>query len=244
MLTHLDELRVRIMRSLSAFVVAFISCFCFSNTLYTIISQPLIAKLKPGTILIATQVTAPFMVPLQLSFICALLLTAPYIIYQVWMFMRPALYKHERATIAPLIFISSILFYSGILFGSLVISPIALKFFTNCGPENITIMLDIGNYLDFIVTTAIATGIAFQIPIVTSVLVRMQIFTKQQLISKRKHIIILALIIGMILAPPDFVSHLLLSIPMWLLFELGLLFTPRTNKSNAIIFSKAGNLQI
>lgn len=220
---HLNELRVRIMHALTILGITFFVCYFFSNSLYDFISTPILAKSKPGTMLITTQVTAPFMVPLQLSFICALLICMPYILYQIWMFMRPALYQRERATIAPLVITSCVLFYCGILFAVLVIAPIAMKFFTNSGPANVTVMLDIANYLDFIITIAVATGIAFQIPVITKVLIKAGIVSKQQLIAKRKHVIVLAMILGMLLAPPDVVSQLLISIPMWLLFELGLL---------------------
>lgn len=169
------------------------------------------------------------MVPLQLSFICALLLCAPYLLYQIWMFVKPGLYKHERDNIIPVIFLSCILFYLGVVFGILIISPVALNFFTNSAPNGVTVMLDIASYLDFIVTIAIASGIAFQIPVITNLLIRFGIFSKQQLASKRRHIIVLAFVLGMLLAPPDVMSQVLLALPMWGLFELGLLLTPYKN---------------
>lgn len=188
-------------------------------------SKPIASKLPVDAILIATQVTAPFMVPVQISFLCALLISAPYIIYQVWMFVSPGLKVNERKIMAPIIIASSILFYCGIMFALQIICPVALKFFTSCAPRGVTVMLDIASYMDFIVTIAIATGIAFQIPVITNVLIRAGIVTKQELASKRRHVIVLAFVFGMLLAPPDVLSQVLLAVPMWLLFELGLVFS-------------------
>ncbi len=201
------------------------TCYYFSNTIYDLVSQPIASKLPADMAFVTTQVTAPFMVPMQLSFLCALLITAPYLIYQIWMFVSPGLHNRERKTIAPVIFSSTILFYCGICFALQVICPVALKFFTSCAPHGVTVMLDIASYMDFIVTIAIATGIAFQIPIVTNVLIRTGIVSKQQLASKRKHVIVLAFVAGMLLAPPDVISQIMLAVPMWLLFELGLIFS-------------------
>ena len=141
------------------------------------------------------------------------------------MFVRPGLYKHERKHIVPVVIISTILFYLGLAFAIFVICPVALKFFTNCAPNGVTVMLDIGDYLNFITTIAIAAGVAFQIPIVTSLLIRSGIISKKTLAAKRKHVIVITLIVGMLLAPPDVFSQLLLAIPMWGLFELGLIFS-------------------
>lgn len=222
---HLDEILRRGTRSIILLSVVFFSCFYFSNQIYDFITEPILAKLPPDTKLIATQVTAPFMVPMQLSLLCSLLACAPYILYQIWMFVKPGLYQHERRNITPIIITSCLLFYSGIIFAVLVICPVALKFFTTSGPKNIQIMLDMGNFIDFIVTVSFASGLAFQIPIVTNLLIRSGVITKQQLAAKRRHVIVLALVLGMLLAPPDVISQIFLAIPMWALFELGLLFT-------------------
>lgn len=225
---HFDELRIRLTNSLIVLGAVFVICYYFSNSLYTLIAQPFLKQLPAGASLIATQVTAPFMVPLQLSFLCALLICVPYLLYQTWAFISPGLYKHERKNIAPTIVMSCILFYCGIVFALLVICPVALKFFTSCAPTGVTVMIDIGSYLDFVVTIAIATGIAFQIPIITNLLIRSGIMSKQDLISKRRHVIVLAFVLGMLLAPPDVISQILLALPMWFLFELGLLTTRKT----------------
>lgn len=213
------------MRSLLILAIVFSCCFYFSNYIYAYISNPILKYLPHNTQIIATQVTAPFMVPLQLSFICAVLLCAPYLLSQLWMFIKPGLYKQERQKIIPVVILSCLLFYIGISFGLFIIAPFALKFFTNCAPDGVTVMLDIGNYLDFIITIALAAGIAFQIPILTNLLIKIGIFKKTQLRNKRRHVIVIALIAGMLLAPPDVLSQLLLAIPMWGLFEIGLIFS-------------------
>jgi sec-independent protein translocase protein TatC len=222
---HIDELRTRVVHSITAILGAFMLCYYFSNSLYSLIAQPFLNKMPAGASLIATQVTAPFMVPMQLSFLCSLLLAAPYLLYQIWMFVKPGLYQHEQRNIYPILIISCILFYCGIAFAMYAVCPLALKFFTSCAPTGVTVMIDIGNYLDFIVTIAVATGIIFQIPIITSVLIRTGVVSKQQLADKRKHIIVLAFVLGMLLAPPDVISQILIALPMWGLFELGLFLT-------------------
>lgn len=224
MYKYIHELRDRILRCLSVLGLIFFSCFYFSNDIYSLLAKPILSHL-PDAQLITTQVTAPFMVPMQLSFIVSVLICAPYLLYNVWMFVRPALYPVERKTIAPLLLISSILFYCGIAFAFFIVCPVALKFFVNSAPDEVKVLLDIGNFMDFIVTVAFACGLAFQIPIITNLIIRSGIVSKQQLAAKRKHVIVLALILGMLLAPPDVFSQILLAVPMWALFELGLMFS-------------------
>lgn len=225
MLQHLDELRARTINCLILLGFVFIGCYYFSSALYDLISLPILQHLPLDTKIITTKVTAPFMVPLQFSFLLALLISAPYLIYNIWMFVKPGLYKYERENFLPIIICSCLLFYLGICFAIFVICPVALKFFVSCAPSSVTVMLDIANYLDFIVTIAIGTGIGFQIPIITSLLIRCKILTKQQLMNKRRHVIVIAFVAGMLLAPPDVISQILLALPMWALFELGLIIS-------------------
>ncbi len=225
MIQHLTELRARLIRCGTALAVVFVCCYCFSNKVYSFITTPIQKYLAADLQIITTQVTAPFMVPLQLCFFVSLLLCAPYLLYQLWMFIRPGLYKNERRNIVPLLITSTFLFYCGLAFALIVICPIALKFFTTSAPQGVTVMLDIGSYLDFIITIAIAAGVAFQIPVLTGLLIRCNILSKEQLKAKRRHVIVLTMIIGMLLAPPDVVSQMLLSLPMWALFELGLVLS-------------------
>lgn len=236
MIRHFNELRYRIICSSTLFITVFVVCYYFSNNIYTMISKPILSSVAAGTQIISTQVTAPFMVPLQLSLLCTLLICAPFLLYQIWMFIKPGLYRHEQKNIIPILLASTVLFYSGLLFAIFVICPIALNFFTNCAPTGVTVMLDITGYLDFIVKIAIACGIAFQIPIITNLAISIGIVTKQQLISKRRHIIVLAFVLGMLLAPPDVISQVLLALPIWGLFELGLLFSHTKNLNYKPLF--------
>lgn len=201
-LQHLYEIRQRAIHSVVVFISVFVVCYYFSNAIFVAASKPILSHAAPNVQIIATQVTTSFMVPLHLSFMCAILICAPYLLYQIWMFIRPGLYKHERKNIAPILILSTLLFYVGILFAILLICPLALNFFTHCAPDGVMIMLDITSYIDFIINIALASGVAFQIPIITSVAIRTGIVTKQQLIAKRRHIIVLAFVLGMLLAPP------------------------------------------
>lgn len=225
MLQHLVEIRKRAVNCLMVFACILLPCFYYANEIYLAVSKPILQHVPDNTRIIATQVTAPFMVPFRLSCICALLLCAPYLLYNIWMFVKPGLYKHERNNIIPILLLSTILFYLGVLFAIFAICPLALNFFTNSAPNGVMLMLDIGSYIDFIVNICIAAGIAFQIPIITVVAIKIGVVTREQLISKRRHIIVLAFVLGMLLAPPDVISQILLSIPICTLFELGLLIS-------------------
>lgn len=213
---HLNELRARIIQCAVAYVVVVGVCFYYANDLYgalaSLISLPLIS----------TKITAPFMVPLQLAMFCALLICMPYILYNIWAFIKPALRQHERKSIVPWLLFSCALFYIGIAFALLVMAPLAIGFFETCAPPNITVLLDIGNYLDFVLTLAFGSAAAFQIPIVTLFLLRSGIVSRTRLSAMRPYVILLAFILGMILTPPDVVSQVLLALPMWGLFEIGL----------------------
>lgn len=220
---HFSEFRTRLIRSFCILLVLFFVCYHFSDELYNIISNPVLIYLDPSVRFVSTQIITPFVVSIQISFLFALLICAPYLLYQIWMFLKPGLYRHERKHIAPIIVASTILFYIGFIFGAVLICPKLIDFFSNSAPVGVQVLLDIGSYVDFITTISIATGIAFQIPLITNTLIRYKIFTKKQCTAKRKHIIVLSLVIGMLLAPPDLASQLLLACPMWILFELGLL---------------------
>lgn len=223
MISHLNEFRTRLINSILVFTVIFITCFYYSKELYANIANPILKILPSGSNLIATSVTTPFLIPLKLSLFFSLLIAVPYFLFHIWKFIKPGLYKHERKNILPLLISSILLFYCGLLFAFFVICPLALSFFINCAPQGVQVMTDISSYLDFIVTICFAAGLAFQIPVVTRVLIQANIVTKQQLREKRRYVIVLAFILGMLLTPPDVVSQILLAMPMWGLFELGLL---------------------
>jgi sec-independent protein translocase protein TatC len=221
-LKHLIELRVRLIRVSLVIVGLFLLLFWQDEVLYHFIASPLLDNLKPDDHLIATEVTTPFTVPLKLAFTTSIYIAIPYILFELWSFVAPALYKREKRSILPILIGSILLFYIGTAFAYYVICPMALQFFTNAGPKKITIMTDIRHYLDFMLTVLFGGGIAFQVPVVTLCCIKSGIVTIKQLIHLRPYIIVAAFVLGMLLTPPDVISQILLALPMWGLFELGL----------------------
>jgi sec-independent protein translocase protein TatC len=197
----------------------------FASEIYNFIAFPLLDILPEESSMIATEVTSPFMAPIKLVLFSALLVTMPYLFFEGWMFMSPGLYKNERSFIAPLMFSTIILFYTGTAFAYFVVCPIIFQFFITSAPESIQVMTDITSYLGFIIKLVFAFGIAFEIPVATFLLIKSGIVKKDSLIKSRPYLIILFFVIGMFLTPPDIFSQLFLAIPMWVLFELGLLIS-------------------
>jgi sec-independent protein translocase protein TatC len=197
----------------------------FASEIYAFVASPLLDILPQGSTMIATQVTSPFMAPLKLVLFSALLVTMPYLFYEIWMFMSPGLYKNERSFIAPLMISTILLFSSGVAFAYFIVCPIIFKFFIGVAPESIMVMTDISEYLNFIIKLIFAFGIAFEIPVATFLLIRAGIVQKETLVKTRPYLIILFFVIGMLLTPPDIFSQLFLALPMWLLFEVGLLIS-------------------
>ncbi|QQG46868.1 MAG: twin-arginine translocase subunit TatC [Candidatus Azosocius agrarius] len=222
---HFIELRKRIINCFIFIICVFLILFSFSQELYSLIAKPIIKQLPEGNTLIATHVTTPFLIPLKLTFLISIIISIPYFISNIWNFISPGLYKNEKTKILPIIIYSIILFYIGLLFSFYIICPLALNFFTTCISNSITIMTDISNYLDFIISISIATGISFQIPIITILIIKFNFISKKDLTDKRKYVIILAFILGMLLTPPDVISQILLAIPIWILFEIGILLS-------------------
>jgi sec-independent protein translocase protein TatC len=225
LMDHLKELRDRLMRSVLAVLIIFASLFYFSEQIFTFVARPLLALMPKGASMIATGVTSPFLVPLMLVLMLSILLAVPYILHQIWGFIAPGLYSHEKRLAGPLLVSSVVLFYCGIAFAYFVIFPIMFGFFTKVVPNGVAMMPDISQYLDFVVTIFFAFGVAFQVPVATFLLILSGVTTVETLVKKRPYIIIAAFVIGMILTPPDVFSQSLLAIPMWLLFELGLLMS-------------------
>ena len=221
--THLLELRSRLIRIIICFGVLVLVGIPFSSDIYNFAALPLLEILPSGSTMIATQVTSPLMAPLKLVFFSALLITMPYIFYEMWMFMSPGLYKQERTFIAPLMVSTIFLFLSGVAFAYFIVCPIIFKFFIGVAPESILVMTDINQYLNFVIKLIFAFGIAFEIPVATFLLIKSKIVRKKTLIKARPYLIIIFFIFGMLLTPPDIFSQLFLAIPMWVLFELGLL---------------------
>ena len=223
--SHLLELRTRLIRVLICLGILSVAGIPFASQIYAFVASPLLDILPAGSSMIATQVTSPFMAPLKLVLFSALLITMPYLFYEIWMFMSPGLYKNEKSFVAPLMVSTILLFSAGVTFAYLVVLPIIFKFFIGVAPESIQVMTDINQYLSFVIKLIFAFGIAFEIPIATFLLIRTGIAKKESLIKARPYLIILFLVIGMLLTPPDIFSQLFLAIPMWILFELGLLFS-------------------
>ncbi|MDA9621294.1 twin-arginine translocase subunit TatC [Gammaproteobacteria bacterium] len=223
--SHLLELRSRIIRVIICLGVLFIAGIPFASEIYGFVASPLLSILPEGSSMIATQVTSPFMAPIKLVLFAALLVTMPYLFYEVWMFMSPGLYKNEKSFVMPLMATTVILFTTGIAFAYFVVCPIIFKFFIASAPNSIQVMTDISQYLNFIIKLVFAFGVAFEIPIATFLLIKSSIVKKESLIKSRPYLIILFFVIGMLLTPPDIFSQLFLALPMWILFELGLLLS-------------------
>ena len=223
--SHLLELRTRLIRVLICLGILSVAGIPFASQIYAFVASPLLDILPAGSSMIATQVTSPFMAPLKLVLFSALLITMPYLFYEIWMFMSPGLYKNEKSFVAPLMVSTILLFSAGVTFAYLVVLPIIFRFFIGVAPESIQVMTDINQYLSFVIKLIFAFGIAFEIPIATFLLIRTGIAKKESLIKARPYLIILFFVIGMLLTPPDIFSQLFLAIPMWILFELGLLFS-------------------
>jgi sec-independent protein translocase protein TatC len=222
---HLIELRTRLLHSIVAVLIIFLPLFYFANELYAYISKPLRAYLPEGTSMIATEVASPFLTPFKLTLVLSIFIAIPYILHQLWSFIAPGLYTNEKKLAIPLLVSSVILFYAGICFAFFVVFPLIFGFFTSAAPEGVTVMTDINRYLDFVLKLFFAFGIAFEIPIATVLLVSTGASTVKSLRSKRPYVIVGCFVVGMLLTPPDVISQLLLAVPMWILFELGIIFS-------------------
>ena len=223
LVAHLRELRDRFRNALIAVFIAFIVLFPFANELYTFISEPLRSLLPEGSSMIATEVTSPFLTPFKLSIVLAVFLAMPVILAQVWGFIAPGLYKSEKRIAIPLLTSSVILFYAGVAFAYFVVFPLLFSFFTTVGPGDISVMTDINRYLDFVLKLFFAFGLAFEVPIAAVILILTGVVSAEQLANNRAYVIVGCFVIGMLLTPPDVISQTLLALPMWLLFEVGLI---------------------
>lgn len=230
---HLIELRNRLLRSIIFVLVIFAGLFYFANDIYQFVSEPLQKFLPEGSSMIATEVASPFLTPFKLTLFVAVILAVPYLLYQIWSFIAPGLYRHEKKLAIPLLVSSVLLFYAGMAFAYYVVFPLVFGFFTSVGPANVAIMTDISKYLGFVLKLFFAFGIAFEIPIATVLLTQAGIISPDKLAKKRPYVIVGCFVLGMLLTPPDMISQALLAIPMWLLFELGLIFGRLLNRQKA-----------
>ena len=222
---HLLELRSRLLKVIALFAALSVIGIPFAADIYEVIALPLNQLLPVGSTMIATEVSSPFMAPLKLVLYLALLLTMPWLFYQTWTYVSPGLRKNEEKFAGPLMLSTIILFFSGVCFAFYVVCPIIFKFFIGMAPDSILVLTDINQYLNFIFKLVFAFGIAFEIPVATILLVNSGITTKAYLVQVRPYLIILFLVIGMLLTPPDVFSQLFLALPMWLLFEIGILIS-------------------
>jgi len=224
LVAHLTELRDRLLRALLAILVVFIGLFPFANDIYSFVSEPLRELLPAGASMIATDVASPFLTPFKLTLVTAIFVAIPYVLYQIWSFIAPGMYRHEKRLAIPLLASSIALFYAGAAFAYFVVFPLIFAFFTSVGPEDIQIMTDINSYLNFVLKLFFAFGLAFEIPIAAVIMIWSGVTTADDLARKRPYIIVGCFIFGMLLTPPDIISQSLLAIPMWILFEVGVLF--------------------
>jgi sec-independent protein translocase protein TatC len=222
-ISHLIELRARLMRAIIAVVVVLLCLFPWAKDIYAALAAPLMRALPKGATMIATDVTGTFLVPLKVTLMAAFLLALPYVLWQVWAFVAPGLYQHEKRLALPVIVSSFLFFLVGMSFAYFLVFPIAFGFFASYAPAGVTMMTDIDKYLSFVLVMFIAFGITFEVPVIVIVLVRMRIVTLAKLRSIRPYVIVGAFVVGAIFTPPDVVSQLLLAVPMWLLYELGML---------------------
>lgn len=221
-IAHLIELRTRLLHSAIALLLVFICLFPWASELYTLLAQPLLAKLPKGGQMIATDVTTPFFVPLKVAMMAAFLIALPYILYQIWRFVAPGLYAHEKQLVWPLIVASTLLFFCGMAFAYFGVFPVVFGFITTSAPQGVAVMTDIDKYLSFALAMFMAFGIAFQVPVAVVLLVRMGFVTVEKLRDVRPYVVVGAFVVGAIFTPPDVVSQFMLAIPLWFLYEAGI----------------------
>lgn len=220
---HLIELRDRLIKALVVVGVIFIGLSFWANEIYTYLAGPLTRHMPAGTQMIAIGVASPFLAPIKLTLMVAVFLAVPFVLYQAWAFIAPGLYQHEKRLALPLLVASVVLFYSGMVFAYFVVFPLIFQFMVMTTPAGVAVMTDINQYMDFVLTLFVAFGVSFQVPIATILLVAAGIVSRQSIADKRPYAIVMAFIIGAVLTPPDVISQTLLALPIWLLFEAGLL---------------------
>lgn len=233
-ISHLIELRDRLLRIVIGFVVVFVAFFPFANKIYELLAAPLLNKLLPiGGQMIATGVTTPFFVPMKVAMMAAFIVSLPHTMYQVWAFVAPGLYAHEKKFMIPMIVASSLLFLAGMSFAYFLVFPVIFGYIVNTAPHGVAVMTDIGSYLDFVLTLFFAFGLAFQVPIAVVMAVRFGWVSTQTLQQARGYVIVGAFVIGAIFTPPDIISQFMLAVPMWLLYEIGILVAKLTKQTPA-----------
>ena len=232
LIAHLLELRDRLLRIVMSVIFVFVILIYWANDIYLILSAPLLAHLPESSNMIATDIISPFLTPFKMTAVLSVFASMPYILHQAWGFIAPGLYRHEKRFAYPLLFSSIALFYCGLAFAYFVVFPLAWAFLTAAGPTGIQVLPDISSYLDIVLKMFFAFGIAFEIPVATILMVWSGLTDVKSLKAKRPYVIVGVFVVGMLLTPPDIISQILLAIPMWILFELGLLFAAMGKKAN------------
>jgi sec-independent protein translocase protein TatC len=233
-ISHLVELRDRLLRAVLAVVVVFLCLFPWAKELYAVLAMPLLAVLPAGGQMIATDVVGVFLVPVKVAMLVAFVIALPYVLYQVWAFVAPGLYVHEKRLVLPLVIASSVLFLIGMSFAYFLVFPVVFKFMASIAPEGVAWMTDIEKYLSFVLTTFIAFGLTFEVPVVVIVLVRAGLVSIQQLKESRPYVIVGAFVVGAIFTPPDVLSQVMLALPLWLLYELGIILARFVGRPAAV----------
>ena len=221
-MSHLVELRDRLLRCVIAIALVFVCLFPWARDIYSMLAKPLLASLPAGGQLIATEVTAPFFVPVKVTMMAALVIALPYLLYQIWAFVAPGLYANEKKLVMPLIITSSVLFLCGMAFAYFLVFPVVFHFIISVAPEGVAVMTDIGKYLDFVLTLFVAFGVTFEVPVAVVILVRMGMISVAKLREIRPYVVVGAFVIGAIFTPPDVVSQVMLAVPLWVLYEIGI----------------------
>ncbi|NNM60654.1 MAG: twin-arginine translocase subunit TatC [Steroidobacteraceae bacterium] len=225
LVSHLLELRDRLLKAMMAIGICFIPTATYMNQLFTFVAKPLIRRLPPGSTLIATSVVAPFMVPFKLALVAAVGLAIPYVLYQAWAFVAPGLYRHEKKLAVPLLVSSVLLFYLGAAFAYYAVFPVMLSFFVATTPKGVMMMTDMGNYLDFVMVLLLAFGAAFEVPIATVLLVWSGVVKITSLTKNRGFVLLGVFIVAAFLTPPDAVSQSFMAIPLYVLYEIGIVMS-------------------
>jgi len=229
-ISHLIELRDRLLRSILAVALVFLFLFPWAGDIYALLAQPMLKALPPGGRMIATDVTTPFFVPMKVTMMAAFVIALPYILYQLWAFVAPGLYAHEKRLVGPLIIASTLLFVCGMAFAYFLVFPVVFGFIIGIAPQGVAVMTDIGKYLDFVLTMFVAFGITFEVPVAVLLLVKIGVVSVAQLKQVRPYVIVGAFIIGAIFTPPDAISQIMLAVPLCLLYELGILLAGFVSK--------------
>ena len=229
-ISHLIEMRDRLLRAVIAVVVLFVLLFPWAQDLYALLAKPMLASLPQGGQMIATEVTTPFFVPIKVTMMTAFLLALPWVFYQAWAFVAPGLYQHEKRLGVPLVVSSVLLFLMGMAFAYFLVFPVVFGFIVGVAPEGVAVMTDIGKYLDFVMTLFLAFGITFEVPVAVVLLVKMSLVSVAKLREIRPYVVVGAFVIGAIFTPPDVISQFMLAVPMWLLYELGIIVAAMITK--------------